>query len=300
MPVFFACVGHASVDHHFEIEAFAPRPTKTPAKTYNMIVGGMAANAAIAMARLGANVRLLGRVGDDIAGDFVRGQVQAHKVHAFLEPVELAHTSVSSVIVDAHGERQIFNHRGDAIAKAHALDTQQLEGAHALLTDPRWCDGALAALQWAAQRGVLSVLDADVAPQSVLHKLVPTARWAVFSEPGLHCFAPQLSQEAALRLALASGAQVAMVTLGERGVVWCEQGSSLVHEQDGFSVRALDTTGAGDVFHAALTIALSENAAHADAVRFASAAAALKCTQRHGVLGTPTRSAVEDFLLQNA
>lgn len=106
----------------------------------------MAANAAIAMARLGAPVHLLGRVGDDSAGDFVRSQVQAHKVHAHLEPVVQAHTSVSSVIVDANGERLIFNHRGDVIAKAHAVDTQQLEGAQALLTDPRWCEGALAAL----------------------------------------------------------------------------------------------------------------------------------------------------------
>ncbi len=299
MSHFFACVGHASVDHHFEIEAFPSHPTKTPAKSYNMIVGGMAANAAIAMARLGVPVRLLGRVGDDSAGDFVCSQVQAHKVQSYLEQVALAHTSVSSVIVDTQGERQIFNHRGDAIAKAHALDIQQLEGAQALLTDPRWCEGALTALHWAAQSGVLSVLDADVAPQSVLQKLVPAARWAVFSEPGLHCYAPQLGQKAALQQALASGAQVAMVTLGARGVLWCEKGSKQMYQQDGFSVQALDTTGAGDVFHAALTIALSEHASAQDAVRFASAAAALKCTQRHGVLGTPSRSTVNGFLLQN-
>jgi sulfofructose kinase len=299
MPSFFACVGHASVDHHFEIEAFPPRPTKTPAHSYRMIVGGMAANAAIAMARLGAPVRLLGRVGNDSTGDFVRSQVQTYDVQVYLEQVAQAHTSVSSVIVDAHGERQIFNHRGDAITKAHALDTEQLRGAQALLTDPRWHEGALAALHWAAQHHVLSVLDADVAPQSVLQKLVPAARWAVFSEPGLRAYAPQLGQEAALRLALTSGAQVSMVTLGERGVLWCEQGSSQLHEQDGFSVQAVDTTGAGDVFHAALTIALSERASAQDAVRFASAAAALKCTQRHGVLGTPCRGEVNDFLLQN-
>jgi sulfofructose kinase len=300
MPHFFACVGHACVDHHFEIEAFSPRPTKTPATSYRKIVGGMAANAAIAMARLGVPVRLLGRVGDDSAGDFVRSQVQAYQVQAYLEPVAQAHTSVSSVVVDAQGERQIFNHRGDALAKAHALDTQQLVGAQAVLADPRWCDGALAALTWAAQHGVLGVLDADVAPQAALHKLVPACRWAVFSEPGLHCYAPQLGQQAALQHALASGTQVAMVTLGARGVLWCERGSSLVHEQNGFNVQALDTTGAGDVFHAALTVALSERASAQDAVRFACAAAALKCTQRHGVLGTPSRTEVNDFLLQNA
>jgi sulfofructose kinase len=298
MNRFFACVGHASVDHHFEIDAFASQPTKTPAKTYRMISGGMAANAAVAMARLGAPVRLLGRVGDDAAGAFVRQAVQDCGVDALLETVVQGHTSVSSVVVDAQGERQIFNHRGDALTKAHSLDVSQLQGACAVLTDPRWSDGALAALQWAHAHGVLGVLDADVAPRAILQKLVPAARWVVFSEPGLACYAPDATSQAdALARALAAGAQVAMVTLGERGVAWTH-GDGL-HTLPGFSVQAADTTGAGDVFHAALTMALTETTDEIAAIRFACAAAALKCTQRHGVLGTPSRTQVEHYLLQN-
>jgi sulfofructose kinase len=296
MNTFFACVGHASVDHHFEIDQFASQPTKTPATSYRMLPGGMAANAAMAMAKLGVPVTLLGRVGDDAAGAFVRGAVQACGVQTQLETVAGGHTSVSSVVVDARGERQIFNHRGDALARAHPLDVAQLRGARAVLVDPRWSDGSLAALQWANANDVLGVLDADVAPQHILQTLVPAARWAVFSEPGLACYAPDAASQAdALARALAAGAQVAMVTLGERGVLWT-RGQGL-HSLPAFAVTALDTTGAGDVFHAALTWALSSMDDEINAIRFASAAAALKCTQRHGVMGTPSKADVEQYLL---
>jgi sulfofructose kinase len=298
MDSFYACIGHASVDHHFEIDAFASQPTKTPAKSYRMIAGGMAANAAVAMARLGANVKLLGRIGDDAPGAFVCQALQSTGVHTLLETVAHSDTSVSSVVVDACGERQIFNHRGDALDKAHALDVHQLQGARAVLVDPRWREGALAALQWAKAHQVLSVLDADIAPQADLRLLVSAAQWAVFSEPGLACYAPRAASQAdALASALAAGAQVAMVTLGERGVLWTRgQG---MHSTRGFRVNAVDTTGAGDVFHAALVLALSESDDETSAIRFASAAAALKCTQRYGVLGTPSRPQVEAYLLQN-
>jgi sulfofructose kinase len=303
MPNFFACVGHACVDHHFEIEAFSTQPTKTPAHSYRQIVGGMAANAAIGMARLGLPVRLIGRVGDDDAGRFIAQSLNQMGVTSRLEAVPNGRTSVSSVIVDARGERQIFNHRGDALTKAHPLNLQQLVGAQAVLTDPRWGDGAAAALIWARENHVLGMLDADVAPQSVLQRLVPLARWAVFSQSGLACYAPDaLNLASALNAALDAGAHAAMVTQGEQGVTWMHAGSRQMQSQPSFKIAALDTTGAGDVFHAALMYALSELAepiseAHErQAIAFACAAAALKCTQRHGALGAPTRSEVMAFL----
>ena len=303
MSSFFACVGHASVDHHFEIEAFATQPTKTPAKSYRQIVGGMAANAAIGMMRLGVPVRLMGRVGEDEAGRFIQTAVSELGIANYLATVPGGQTSVSSVVVDARGERQIFNHRGDALAKASPLDTGLLVGAQAVLADPRWGDGAAAAFVWARENKVLSVLDADVAPLPVLQRLVPMAQWAVFSEPGLQCYAPQASsRQEALALALDAGAQHAMVTLGEQGVIWMHGAERVLYKQASFPVQAVDTTGAGDVFHAALTFALSElpmgypAAQERQAIRFACAAAALKCTQRHGALGAPTRAQVLQFL----
>ena len=303
MSSFFACVGHASVDHHFEIDAFASQPTKTPAKTYRQLAGGMAANAAIAMAKLGLPVRLMGRVGDDAAGGFLQTALSEMGVVQMLDQVPGGHTSVSSVIVDAQGERQIFNHRGDALAKAHPLSTRALEGALAVLTDPRWSDGASAALIWAREHQVLGVLDADVAPLAVLQRLVPLAHWAVFSEPGLQCFAPQAAtRQDALMTALEAGASCAMVTLGAQGVMWMHRKERVLYKQASFAVKAVDTTGAGDVFHAALTFALSQLPAdhplaqERQAIRFACAAAALKCEQHDGAYGAPTRAQVLQFL----
>jgi len=297
-PVRIACVGHAALDHVFEVDAFPTRPTKTPARRYRPGTGGMAFNASIAAARLGAAVRMIGRVGDEVAVHLLRDRLRIEGVEdRGLERVPGALTSVSAIVVDARGERQIFNHRGDAIDRAHRLDVRVLHGANVVMADPRWAAGAVDALCWARSRRVISVLDADVAPQDDLHRLVPLAQWVVFSEPGLAAFAPGCDTQTGLARALQLGCEVAMVTCGERPVLWRRHDGPL-RRQSVPQVPAVDTTGAGDVFHAALAVALGEGRAEADAVVFAAMAAALKCLGGPGVLGAPTRAAVERALRQ--
>jgi hypothetical protein len=128
-------VGHAAVDHCFDIAEFPERPTKTPAHRYRMISGGMASNASIAAARLGARVRLHGAVGDDEAGAFLADRLRRNGVDCtWLQHVAGASSSISAVVIDAHGERQIFNSRGNAIANAGPIDTRGLhpKGRHEL------------------------------------------------------------------------------------------------------------------------------------------------------------------------
>ena len=295
-PVRVVCVGHASLDHVFEVEAFSAQASKTPARSYRMLAGGMAFNAAVAAARLGASVRLVSRVGDDMAANFLRQRLADEGIEARgVETVRATSTSVSAIVVDIHGERQIFNHRGDAIARAHALDTRLLEGADVVLADPRWRAGAAAALRWARQHGVLSVFDGDIAPPADLRALVPLACWAVFSEPGLRAWAaPGIEVHDALRQACAAGAASAVLTCGERGS-WRCQGNELVHEAAP-RVAAIDTTAAGDVFHGALGVALAEGRPAAEAVRWASAAAAFKCQRGLGALGAPTRGELATWM----
>ena len=290
-PVRVVCVGHASLDHVFEIEAFSAMASKTPARSYRMLAGGMAFNAAVAAARLGAQVRLISRVGSDIAADFLRQRLEEEGIDAQgVQTVLGAATSVSAIVVDRTGERQIFNHRGDAIAKAHGLDTRQLEGADVVLADPRWVGGAAAALSWARNNKVLSVLDGDVAPRADLQRLVALAQWAVFSEPGLATWAPGLAREGALRHACASGASAAMVTCGEAGSWLCSSPTALLVHTGAPEVAAIDTTAAGDVFHGALALALAEGLVAQEAISWASAAAAFKCQRGLGALGAPTRA----------
>lgn len=294
-PPHLACVGHLSEDHRFRVESFPVTPTKTPASDYQCGFGGMAANAAVAAARLGAAVRLYSRVGEDATGATLREALAREGVDvAQVQTVPGTRTSASAVVIDARGERMIFNFRGDALRRAHPLAVDSLAGADAVLVDPRWPAGSLAALQWATRRRLPTMLDGDVSDTDTLRKLARAARWSVFSEPGLKQFAPGAARADALREVIAQGAELAMVTLGERGVEWTD--GHALHHAPGFAVRVVDTTAAGDVFHAALLLALVDSTPVAAAVRFASAAAALKCRDGVGIDGAPDRSSVERFL----
>jgi sulfofructose kinase len=295
-----ACVGHAALDHVFEIDAFAAEPTKTIARGYATRAGGMSLHAAMAASRLGASVRLLGRVGEDANAAFLRSRLVAEGVEARgLESVRRAQTSLATVVVDAHGARQIYIHRGDAIERAHALDTRQLEGADVVLADPRWLEGAAAALTWARAHGVPSLLDADVAPLPALDRLVPLARWVAFSEPGLALWARGRPRDEALAAARALGLELALVTLGADGARWLD-GTGAAMQLRPPAVQAIDTTGAGDVFHAALAVALTEGRATARAVSWACAAAAFKCERGFGAEGAPTRAELAAWLRRRA
>ena len=291
-------VGHAAVDHCFDIAEFPERPTKTPAHRYRMISGGMASNASIAAARLGARVRLHGAVGDDEAGAFLADRLRRNGVDCtWLQHVAGASSSISAVVIDAHGERQIFNSRGNAIANAGPIDTRGLHGADVVMVDPRWMRGAVDALHWTRSTGVLSVLDGDLSPQDDLRTLSRLADWSVFSESGLAAFAPGLSIADALRFALDAGTEVAVVTLGQRGVHWLRRSSPGGPQfMPSFRVQAVDTNGAGDVFHAALAIALAEGLDDRRAICFGAAAAAIKCQRHGGVVNGPDRAELEAFL----
>jgi sulfofructose kinase len=291
-------VGHASLDHVFELERLPAAAVKVPAQAYRMQVGGMTANAAVAAARLGARVRLAAPLGDDGWADvfrlhFLKQGVDAHG----LVVVPGAQSSVAAVLVDSDGQRLIVGHRGDATWRAPALAEGVLDGADVLLTDPRcpgWCRTALG---WARARGVTSVLDADTAPPDDLRAAVALADWAVFSEPGLAAFSgPGVAQDEALGQAIAGGARHAVVTLGERGLLW-KPARGALHRVPAFEVpHVVDTTAAGDVFHGALGCALGRGMPSEQALRFASAAAALKCTRGGGALAAPMLEDVERAL----
>ena len=209
-------------------------------------------------------------------------------------------------MIDAAGERMVIMARGDALYHPAPINLKNLQGAQALLVDPRWASGAYDALIWAREFGVISVLDGDVALQADLHCLAGVAQWAVFSEYGLNDYAGRVLQAderlGVLRAVVASGARLAAVTLGSDGVLWTR--GDKTHHLPAFQVVAKDTNGAGDTFHAALAVFLARCAGQAAlsvdelaaqdaaAFRYASAAAALKCEAGQGIMGAPSHDQV--------
>ena len=299
------CVGHTAFDRVYSVAAVVAPPAKVRATAYREMGGGMAGNAAVAIAHLGGNAHFWGPAGDDeIAGrmqaDFARHGVDATQMRRFAG----RHSSHSAILVDAGGERLIINVRSDALQESAAwLPLEEIALAGALLADVRWPDGARMALGAARRAGVPTVLDADTAEREVLHGLGGLADYCVFSEPGFAAFsaAPDASDDATrlgLGAALALGARVAAVTRGERGCAWLSADTpATLHHLPAFKVTAVDTTGAGDTFHGAITLLLSEGVAFADTLRFASAAAALK-VERAGARSMPSRLEVKRFLAQ--
>jgi sulfofructose kinase len=288
------CLGHLVADHSFWVEDVPQPPAKQVARRYRLGVGGLAANAAIAVARLGGRVRFWGRVGDDRNGAPLAEELAGFGVDASaIRIIPGARTPVSAVLLDPVGERVIIAFRGEGLdLDPNILPLETLGEAGALLCDPRWPRAAEAALRTARRLGIPSVLDAEKSEARLLAQLVPLVDHAIFSQPGLQIFAPGVAPAEGLHRALAAGARLAAVTRGEHGTLWLTKGMEAPRETPAFQVEATNTAGAGDVFHGAYALAIAEGMALPEAMRFASAAGALRA--RDGE--TPDRAAVEAML----
>jgi sulfofructose kinase len=291
------CLGTVVADHTFWVEEIPQPPAKATARAYRLGPGGLAANAAIAVARLGGRAAFWGRVGDDLNGEPLAEALAEEGVDVTaLRRVSGARTPVSAVLVDRAGERTTLSFRGEGLDRDPSwLPLGALDGAAALLCDPRWPEGAAAALEAARARGVLSVLDAEKSETRILVDLVPRADHAVFSIAGLQIFAPGVQPAEGLRRALARGhTRLAAVTRGERSTLWMTRDDMRLRETPSFRIEATDTTGAGDVFHGAYALAIAEGQDRAAAMRFAAAAGALRARDGR----TPTRAMVEALLAE--
>lgn len=283
------------MDHTFYVDDIVQPPSKNRARSYKLGAGGLAANASIAVARMGGHCIFWGRVGDDLNGKPLLQALADQGVdvsHCRLAPN--ARTPVSAVLVDPLGERSIYSYRGENLGTDPAwLPLRLIDTARAFLCDPRWPEGAGRALDHARAKGIPSVIDGEKTETRILMDLIPRVDHAVFSQPGLANWAPGARPVEALRLAIAAGCLVAAVTRGEKGTQWMTREDPTPRITPAFRVQATNTTGAGDVFHGAYALAIAEGQSAEQAIRFSSAAGALRA--RDGA--TPDRAMVEELLL---
>lgn len=298
------CVGHAAFDSVYRIDAFPLRPTKVRASRHDRSVGGMAANAACAIAALGGHVRFWGPVGDDETGERILEELSHAGVvteAGFVVPG--AGSSHSAIIVEEAGERLIVSYRGDALEAPDSLIGDRPLDADVVMIDVRWPAGATSVAARARTQGIPIVLDGEMGNVELVRALVPLADHVIFSEPGWSEWLGHVPDDSETRIELNrlvdAGARLAAVTLGERGVLYAGGGQrtgrtsvgSLAH-LPAFTVTVVETLGAGDAFHGAYALALAEGQDIDSSVRFAAAAAALRCTRRGGRAALPSRDEV--------
>lgn len=287
------CLGAATLDTVLRVPAIPPHG-KVLADACAVFGAGMASAAAASVARLGGRAAIWARIGDDAAGARWRSDLSDEGVDVSAVRVEPGRrTAISTIVVDAAGERLIVPFYDPDLSRDPSwLPLASLAAAGALLADTRWPQGAAAALDAARAAGRPAILDADVADPTVLRDLAIRADHVVCSAPGLSLLEP--SGDLAALAARLPVARVLAVTLGADGVRWIADG--VPGYQPGFPVAAVDTLSAGDVFHGAYALAIAEGRAVAEAMRFASAAAAIKVTRFGGRLGAPSRAEVTAFL----
>jgi len=296
-------VGSANVDFTVAL-ARLPRPGETVSEGTLLVArGGKGANQAVAARRLGAEVRLIGCVGDDPAGREVRAALAAEGIGVdALATVAEPATGTALIVVDRDGRNQI------AVAPGanRALTAADVERRQA---DFAWAEVVVCSLEvpLGAVRRALEMARAHTATTIVNPAPFPDAgidflELADYVTPneseaarlaGLEVAGLEGARTAAAAVR-ARGAGTAVLTLGGAGVL--ADGPGGVLHAPAFAITAVDTTGAGDAFNGALAVAVGERRPLADALRFANATAALACTKRGAQPAMPVRAEVERLL----
>lgn len=296
-------IGSANVDYAVGLSRL-PHPGETVSGGTLLVgLGGKGANQAVAARRLGGEVRMIGCVGNDADGRRIGESLAAAGIDVTgLGTTSEAATGTALIMVDADGRNQIAvapgaNHRLTVpMVTPHAASIEWADVVACQLETPlpvvRW------ALGEARRHGVITVLNpAPVQPlEEELLELVD------YLTPNEHEAARLTGQavdslesaRVAGRQLLDAGARVVLVTMGERGVLACDE-ESVVH-YPAFPVDAVDTTAAGDAFNGALAMGLAAGGTLEQAIPLANAAAALACTKRGAQDSLPVRAEVEAFL----
>jgi sulfofructose kinase len=290
-------VGHAALDYVYKIDAFPPAPTKLRAIEHVASGGGMAANAAATIARLGRQVVLWSRIGDDDAGQIARQQLNSVGVEiSHVRVLTGKRTPTAAVIVDRRGGRLVVSEDDHFLPlEADWLPVADVAACAVVLSDLTWLEGTQAAFRAARAAGIPTLLDVDLGSGQLLARVIGLTDYAIFSAPALRRFIEGDDDEERLQQLIQSGVRHAGVTLGAKGYVWIEHGGGR-GTVPAFTIEAVDTTGAGDAFHGAFAWALAEGKYSRDCAEIASAVAALSCRGLGARSGLPTRGELEAFL----
>ncbi|WP_322922169.1 ribokinase [Paenibacillus campi] len=263
-------------------------------ESFKTVPGGKGANQAVAASRLGAYVTMIGRVGDDHLGEAILHNFKENQVRTeYVKPVTDMESGTAHIIL-AEGDNSIIvvpaannevtpayvEDAAAAIRNADIVLIQQEIPAETVAVVSRIC----------ADAGVPLLL--NPAPARTVDAEV--LQYAAYITPNEH-EAAVIFDGMSLQEALRSYPKRLLVTEGSNGVRYYDGEQECVVPT--FKVDAVDTTGAGDTFNAALAVALAEGQSLQESVRFANRAASLSVTKFGAQGGMPTRAEVEAALL---
>ena len=275
------CVGYACYDLVFSVEKQPQSDEKIFADNLMGCGGGPAANAACAVSRLGLSSAFAGYLGQDLYGEMHLQEFQKNHVDTHLIVRGLSPTPLSTVLVKPDGKRSLINYKGSTKPlAANAIDFSSIN-AKAILFDGHEPYLSLALAKSARQQGISTILDAGSMHEGT-SQLWNQVDYLVASEKFACQFAGD--EQTALKR-LAEQAPTVVITLGDKGLIW--QSGKQKGKLSAFSVKAIDTTGAGDAFHGAFAAAVAKNMNWHDVLAYSSAAGSLCCCKIGARQGLP-------------
>jgi len=270
-------VGLNATDTVIPLSTYPARGSKTEYSTVSTLPGGQVATTVVACQHWGLRTRYVGKLGDDLAATLHREAFSHAGVETRIITVPGGASAQSLILVDAQGERTVLCRRDERLALHSAdLDREWITNARALHVDGYDTEAAILAATWARAAGVPVIADLDELYPNV-EDLIANVDYLIVSRD----FPSRLMSEPDLEQALRKmhrrySSRLAAATLGQDGVLAFD-GKQLLHTP-AYCVPVVDTTGAGDIFHAGFIYALLQNWPLDRQLEFACAAAALNCT----------------------
>ncbi len=308
MEIDVLCAGLATCDLVYEVGHHPGEDEKCFASSLLLCGGGPAANAAVAVARLGGVAAFTGYLANDLFGRMHFEELVSEGVITSLiarndpdvQAAGRVFSPLSSILVKPGGKRTVITHKGATpIIEPGQIDFSNLSPRTMLFDGHQPAlSGFLAAR--ARTKNIATILDAGSVSEGTA-SLARVCTHLVASEKFARDFSGQKDPRAALDH-LGRIAPVAVITLGDAGLIYRDSrsGGGACIELPAFSVQALDTTGAGDIFHGAFALRIARGEELSRALRYASAAAALGCTKMGARPAIPSAAEVEALLRRRA
>jgi ribokinase len=293
-------LGGVAMDLILRTERFPKPDENILAKDIIELPGGSAANVAVGLARLGVKSGFMGKVGDDRYGrmlleDFKMEGVDVRNFYI----KKNARTAFTIIAVNDRGERIIFSVGGASLLEdPREINERYLKSSKFLYIGLSFPEVALKAIEYAEEAGIPKLLCLEETyslwEKSSILKLVARADFVSVNKREAAEFTNCKNVYSCGKKLLSYGPKAVIVTLGKRGCVVGRRGG--FKKIPAFKTQVVDTTGAGDAFHAGLIFGLLKNMDLADAAKIGNLAAAIKIRHLGARTGMPKKSELEPFL----
>ena len=289
-------LGQCCVDYLAIVEQYPDINEKREVNSLTIQGGGPVATAMVTLSRLGASTSFIGKISDDYFGTLIQDSLTGENVNIDHIVVEKdGRSQVSFIVIEKEtGKRTIFWSRPTVTPLSpDEINKDIIRNASVLHLDELMIEGSLEAARCAKDAGVTVVVDAGSLREGSL-ELIKMADYFITSEDFAKQYYNSYDPKAAAMELLKLGSRAVVVTLGDKGSITVSKESYFY--QPAFKIKAVDTTGCGDVFHGAFIFGLIQRWDLKETIRFASATAALKCRNIGGRTSIPDLREVEDFL----